>query len=93
MLLSLYICYIFYQIYGETFITLMNLIIYNVAYYILYVFNLFYWLASKLRLITYNDLYFKRIMADYDLANISSKYKNVVTKVNDLTAEMRAKRS
>jgi len=93
MLLSLYICYVFYQIYGETFLTIINLFIYNIAYYILYIFDLLYWLASKLNLYIYNPLHFKRIIADYDLANISSKYKNVVTKVNDLTAEMRAKKS
>ena len=66
-------CYIFYQIYGETITTLINLILYNI-----------YNFADWFRLLfksNVNEYQHEFNMKDYIRANASSKYEKVVNKL------------
>jgi hypothetical protein len=72
-LIILYMCYIFYQIYGETITTLINLIIYNI-----YNFADWFKLLFKSNV---NEYQHEFNMKDYIRANASSKYEKVVNKL------------
>lgn len=89
ILLSLYMCYIFYQIYGETVLTLFNFIIYYIGYFAT---AIWFWFSYPIKWISnreWNSNEFTKIMRDYELANASAKYQRVVNKVNNLFSEMK----
>ena len=70
----LYLCYIFYQLYGETIFTFINFIFYYFTmgfYYIRFGFNK-------------NNVEFQYHMDEYTKQNAVNKYDRLVTKANSI---------
>jgi hypothetical protein len=72
-LIILYMCYIFYQIYGETITTLLNLLLFNI-----------YKFADWVKLLfksNVNEYQYEFDVKDYVRKNASSKYERVMNKL------------
>jgi len=93
-LLSLYMGYIFYQIYGETFFTIINLIIIKVEKFIHWIINgVVNAYNSRFNLVPPNQNEYQKNIAKLEKEYIDSKYEKVVRKINDLSAKNRQENS
>jgi len=88
-LLAFYMAYIFYQVYGETFFSIINLIIIKVEKFI-------HWLLSsasnaynKNNIVPPNDNEYAKNIAKMEKEYIDSKYEKVVRKVDELSKKHR----
>ena len=70
----LYLCYIFYQLYGETLFTIANLFLYYGAF-------IFYFIYYSLN---DNPLRYKYAFEEYKKRNAINKYERLVTKANSI---------
>lgn len=94
VLLCIYICYIFYQIYGETVFTLINLLINIIVYIFYYIYYIIKWFWNAIiRQREWNSYEFKYIWKDYLRENADAKYERVISKLNSLATEMRPRTS
>jgi hypothetical protein len=74
-LIFIYIGYIFYQIYGETLLTIYNMIEYWIVYLSLYLYNLVFKFSER-------NVKTQKDFAEYILNNSKRKYEKVNTKIN-----------
>ncbi len=86
ILISIYICYIFYQIYGETLLTIFNLIVY-------WIFRIFFNIkASFINIIAYitgksdeaNSTLFEKDIKNFERQNVNAKYLQLKNKIRAL---------
>lgn len=73
-LIIIYLCYIFYQLFGDTIITIINLVLFYISYWYYRLGNLF----------SSNDKSFENSLNEYKKQNAINKYDRLVTKANDI---------
>lgn len=88
-LLAFYMAYIFYQVYGETFFSIINLIIIKLEKFIHWLLSGAIIMYNKNNIVPPNENEYTKNIAKMEKEYIDSKYEKVVRRVDDLSKKNR----